>query len=188
LQKILALGITLLFSLVIPNFSFGQIPDIEMKASLKKGDYVESNLWFQNLNLTLAKGNSICPDSNCKYEIQDGTFNTLGSNDRYIGGTLKMENKSKSDSQGNFTSFNYYDLSGSFNLLESKENQDQKIFVYAGDLTLEKKGDSPQSYLYSSKVTLTEPTNAFVLTGAASNTTGNPVLDELKGIFGGSSK
>jgi len=171
LQKILALGIILLFSLVIPNFSFGQTPDIEMKANLKKGDYVESNLWFQNLNLTLAKGSSICPDNNCKYEIQEGTFNTLGSNDRYIGGTLKMENKSKSDSQGNFTSFNYYDLSGSFNLLESKENQAQKIFIYGGDLTLEKKGDSPQSYVYSSKVTLTEPMNAFVLTGETAGNT-----------------
>lgn len=163
------IGIILLFSLVIPNFSFGQIPDIEMKANLKKGDYVETNLWFQNLNLTLAKGNNICPENNCKYEIQDGTFNTLGSNERYIDGTLKMENKSKSDPQGNFTSFNYYDLSGSFNLVESKENQAQKIFTYAGDLTLEKKGDSPQSYLYSSKVTLTEPTNAFVLTGGAAS-------------------
>jgi len=37
------MGIAFLFSLVIPNFSFAQIPDIEMKANLKKGDYVETN-------------------------------------------------------------------------------------------------------------------------------------------------
>lgn len=140
-----------------------------MRANLKEGNYVDTNLWFQdeNMNLTLAKGNSICPDSNCKIEIQDGTFNTFGGTDRYISGTLKIEDKSKFDPQSNFTSFNYYDLSGSFSLLESKENQDQKIFLYSGDLTLEKKGDPPQSYVYSSKVTLTEPTNAFILTGNA---------------------
>jgi len=161
------IGIALLFSLVIPNFSFGQQNDIEMKANLKKGDYIDTNLWFpnENMNLSLAKGNSICPDSNCKLEIQDGTFNTFGSTDRYIGGTLKIEDKSKSDPQGNFTSYNYYDMSGSFSLLESKENQNQKIFLYGGDLTLEKKGDPPLSYGYSSKVTLEEPSNAFVLTG-----------------------
>jgi len=179
LQKILVLGIVLLFSLVISKNSFGQIPDIEIKGNLKKGDYVETNLWFQNLNLTLAKGSSICPDNNCKYELQDGTFNTFGSNDRDIDGTLKIENKSKSDPQGNFTSFNYYDLSGTFNLVESKENQAQKIFIYEGDLILEKKGDSPQSYAYPSKVTLTEPSHTFVLTGGAA---GDHIMNKTEAL------
>jgi hypothetical protein len=167
MQKILALGIIFLFSLVFPNFSFGQTPDIEMKANLKEGDYVDTNLWFQdeNMNLTLAKGISICPDSNCKIEIQDGTFSTLGGTDRYISGTLKIEDKSKFDPKGNFTSFNYYDLSGSFSLLESKENQDQKVFFYGGELKLDKKGNLPLTFPFSANVTLTEPSNAFVLTG-----------------------
>jgi len=141
LQKIIALGIIFGLSILItPNTTSGQSSsEIEMKANLKKGDYVETNLWFKNLNLIFGKGNNICPENNCRYEIQEGTFNTFGGNDRYIGGTLKIEDKSKFNPQSNLTSFNYYDLSGSFSLQESKENQTQKIFYYGGELKLEKK-------------------------------------------------
>src|SRR5688572_12106488 len=106
MQKFLGLAIVFGISILLtPNIISAQSStDIEIKANLKKGDYIDTNLWFpnENMNLSLAKGNSICPDSNCKIEIQDGTFNTLGSTDRYIGGTLKIEDKSKSDPQGNF--------------------------------------------------------------------------------------
>jgi hypothetical protein len=165
LQKILVLGI--IFGLAImmtSNITSGQSPsDIEIKANLKKGDYVETNLWFQTTNVTFGQGNKICPQNDCKYEFQDVTFNDYG-NSRYINGVLKIEDKS-SNSTGNFTSYKYYDLSGSFELQNSKESATEKILNYGGSLTLDKKGEVPENFEYESKVILSEPTNRFVLTG-----------------------
>jgi len=110
---------------MIPTISFAQSPpDIEINATMKKGDYVETNLWFQTSNITFGQGNKICPQNDCKYEFEDGTFNDYG-NTRYVSGTLKIEDKPKSS--GNFTSFNYFDLSGTFELQNSQESADQKI-------------------------------------------------------------
>ena len=162
MQKILALGIFGLVILIAPSITSGQASDIQIKANLKKGDYVETNLWFQTTNMTLGQGNQICPNNDCKYEFQDVNFNEFG-NDRYISGTLKIEDKSTS--AGNFTSFNYYDLSGNFALQNSKESPNEKILYYVGDLGMEKKSDAPGKVEYASKITLTEPQNRLVLTG-----------------------
>jgi hypothetical protein len=166
LQKILALGIIFgLAILMTPNITSGQSSsDIEIKANLKKGDIVETNLWFQTTNMTLGQGNEICPKNDCKYEFQDVTLNEFG-NDRYISGTLKIEDKSSNSTQGNFTSFNYYDLSGNFALQNSKESPNQKILYYVGDLGIEKKSDLPSKLEYKSKITITEPANTLVLIG-----------------------
>jgi hypothetical protein len=163
LKKILALGIFGLAILITPSITSGQSsPDIQIKANLKKGDYVETNLWFQTTNITFGQGNQICPQNDCKYEFQDVTFNDFG-NSRYINGVLKIEDKSTP--AGNFTSYNYYDLSGSFDLQNSKESANEKILNYAGSLGVEKKGEVPEKFEYESKVILTEPINRFVLTG-----------------------
>jgi hypothetical protein len=167
LQKILVLGIIFGLSILItPNITSGQSSsDIEIKANLKKGDYVETNLWFQTVNMILGQGNQICPNNDCKYEFQDVNFNEFG-NDRYISGTLKMEDKSTNETQGNFTSFKYYDLSGNFVLQNSKESPNEKILYYVGDLGMEQKSDAPSKVEYTSKITLTEPANTLVLTGS----------------------
>jgi hypothetical protein len=165
MQNLLALGIIFgLLTFTIPTALSVSNSDIDIKANLKKGDYMETNLWFQTTNMTLGQGNVICPQNDCKYEFQDVTFNEFGK-DRYISGTLKIEDKSSNSTQGNFTSFNYYELAGNFVLQNSKESPNEKILYYAGDLGIEKKSDSPNKLEYNSKITLTEPANILVLTG-----------------------
>ena len=72
------------------------------------------NIWLRH---------KICPNNDCEYELQDGTFNDYGGS-RFINGKLKLEDKSSSGN--NFTSFNYYDLTGSFELQNSKESPSEK--------------------------------------------------------------
>jgi hypothetical protein len=154
-----------LLLVLIPTTSFAQSPqDIVINATMKKGDYVETNLWFQTSNITFGQENKICPQNDCKYEFQDGTFNDYG-NTRYVSGTLKIEDKSKSS--GKFTSFNYFDVSGTFELQNSQESADQKIFNYSGDLKIEKKADVLANFEYVSKITLIEPANTFLLEGSS---------------------
>ena len=165
MQKLLALGIIFGFLvLTIPTALSVSNSDIEIRSNVKKGDYMDTNLWFQTANMTLGQGNEICPENNCKYEFQDVTFNEFGE-DRYISGTLKIEDKSSNSTQGNFTSFNYYSLSGNFVLQNSKESPNEKILNYVGDFGIEKKSDSPSKLEYQSKITLTQPANTLVLTG-----------------------
>ena len=90
------------------------------------------------------------------------SFNDYGDT-RYISGTLKIEDKSKSS--GNLTSFNYFEVSGTFELQNSNESPDEKIFYYSGDLKIEKKADVLANFEYVSKITLTEPANTFILEG-----------------------
>jgi len=125
---------------------------------------METNLWFQTVNMTLGQGNEICSQNNCKYEFQDVTFNEFGD-DRYISGTLKIEDKTSNSTEANFTSYNYYDLSGTFVLQNSKESPTEKILYYAGDLGIEKKSNTLEKFEYASKITLTEPANILLLTG-----------------------
>ena len=150
---------------LVPAFTLAQSPpDIQIGASMKKGDYVDTNLWFQTTNITFGQGNKICPQNDCKYEFQDGTFNDY-SNTRYISGTLKVEDKSKSS--GNFTSFNYFDVSGTFEVQNSNESPEERIFYYSGDLKIEKKADVLANFEYLSTITLREPSNTFILEGSA---------------------
>jgi hypothetical protein len=161
---VLSVAISLTIGLLMQVGHGQSSSDIEIKAKLKKGDYVETNLWFQTTNMTLGQGNEICPKNDCKYEFQDVNFNEFGK-DRYISGTLKMEDKSTNATQGNFTSFKYYDLSGNFALQNSKESPNEKILYYVGDLGMEQKSDAPSKVEYASKITITEPANTLVLTG-----------------------
>jgi hypothetical protein len=150
---------------MVPTITLAQSPpDIEIKSNMKKGDYVDTNLWFQTTNITFSQGNNICPQNDCEYEFQDGTFNDYGGT-RYITGTLKIEDKSKSS--GNFTSFNYFEVSGTFELQNSNESPTEKIFYYGGDLKIEKKADVLANFEYLSNITLSEPSNTFVLEGTS---------------------
>jgi hypothetical protein len=62
MQKVLALGIIFgSVALLTPTITSGlSSSDIEIKANLKKGDYIDTNLWFQKANLTFGQGNKIC--------------------------------------------------------------------------------------------------------------------------------
>ena len=113
--------------------SFAQTSDkIEIKTTLKEGNFIKSNLHFQNVNLTFGEGNTICPDNNCIYELQKTSFDDgFGAeNSKYLSGTLKIEDKS--NSEGDFISYAFFKLSGSFDLDSSKENPKtvQKICNY----------------------------------------------------------
>ena len=153
----------ILCSFSIANFSFGQSFNIEMGANLKKGAYDDNKLFFQNITLTFGNS-SKCYEKNFKYEVQNGTLDIFGNN-LDIDGTLKIEDKSKFDSQTNSTYYNYFDLSGSFRLDSSKENQTQKINYYGGELKLEKRGIQLLTFPFIANVTLTRSGDTFLLTG-----------------------
>jgi hypothetical protein len=102
------------------SFATDGIPsDISINATLKEGDYIESNLYFQNITISFGGQNSLCPDNQCSIEFQDTTFNEFGQN-RYFTGTLKVEDKANSDE--NFKAYNYYKIAGTFQLTSSREN------------------------------------------------------------------
>jgi|SoiMethySBSTD1v2_1073268.scaffolds.fasta_scaffold24787_2 hypothetical protein len=144
---------------------------IAMKAKLKQGPF-ESNLYFPDNNTIIAfnSKNKICPDDNCKHEFTNGTFNpsASGQDERYLSGTLKMEDKSKSTA--NFTSYKYYKLGGVMTHTpagsEGNSKMDEKITNYRGNLGIDP--EDPIFYpdfKYDSTITYGETSHAFNLTG-----------------------
>jgi hypothetical protein len=144
---------------------------IAMKAKLKQGPF-ESNLYFPDNNTTIAfnSKNKICPDDNCKYEFTNGTFHPSASGDdeRYLSGTLKMEDKSKSTT--NFTSYKYYKLGGIMIHTpagsEGNSKTGEKIINYRGNLGIDP--EDPIFYpdfKYDSTITYGETSHIFNLTG-----------------------
>jgi hypothetical protein len=142
---------------------------IKINATLKKGDFIDTNLHFQKTNLTFGEGSNICPDNNCIYEFQQTSFNEGFSvaNSRYLSGTLKIEDKA--NSVGNFISYSYYKFSGSFDLVNSKENSKtgEKILIYEGDLGLDTDNEifGTSEFEYESQINLYQPENRFELIG-----------------------
>jgi hypothetical protein len=133
-----------------------QKSDIIINATLKKGDYVESNLYFQNATVSFGAGNKICPKNDCIMQFEDTTFNEFGQ-DRILSGTLKVEDKANSTSE--FKSFSYYKLSGSFHLNRSMENAKtgEKILFYSGKLGIDTdEAIFNPEFDFDSKVKLTE--------------------------------
>jgi len=139
------------------------VNDISIRATVKEGNYVKTNLYFQNATISLLENNKICPRNDCAMEFQDTTFNEFGQ-DRLISGTLKVEDKANSTSD--FKSFIYYKLSGTFHLSRSTENTKtgEKIFFYDGKLGIDTQDAifNPE-FEFDSKVKLTE--TSFELTG-----------------------
>jgi hypothetical protein len=123
------------------RISFCQSSDtIEIKTLLKKDDFIKSSLHFQKTNLTFGNGSKICPEEdNCSYEFEKTTFDErFGiANTKYLLGTLQIGDKANTNS--NFISYRYYRLSGTFNLVDIKENikTGDKILIYEGNLLLD---------------------------------------------------
>lgn len=134
------LGLIALVVIMIPTYVLAQSwgETIQIRDTLKTGDYVSTNLYFQNATIKFGKGNDICPDNNCIMQLQDTTFNEFGQ-DRIISGTMKVEDKA--NSSGDFKTFVYYKLSGSFHLTRSVENAKtgNNTLFYQGDLGIDKK-------------------------------------------------
>jgi len=149
--------------------SFAQSLDtIEINSTLKKGNLIDSYLYFQNTNMTLGEGNKICPEINCLYEFEKTSFDNLfGDNSRTFSGTLKIEDKA--NSTGDSILYKYYKLSGSFDLINSTDNPEteDKIFVYKGDLGFDVDKDTfgKPDIKYESEVKLYQPENKLELMG-----------------------
>lgn len=149
--------------------SFAQSLDtIEINSTLKKGNLIDSYLYFQNTNMTLGEGNKICPEINCLYEFEKTSFDNLfRDNSRTFSGTLKIEDKA--NSTGDSILYKYYKLSGSFGLINSTDNPEteDKIFVYKGDLGFDVDKDTfgKPDIKYESEVKLYQPENKLELIG-----------------------
>ena len=152
------------------RISFCQSSDtIEIKTLLKKDDFIMSSLHFQKANLTFGDGSKICPENNCLYEFERTTFDErFGiANTKYLSGTLQIEENANSN--GNFISYRYYRLSGTFNLVDIKENTKtgDKILVYEGNLLLDT-GNAmyiPSKIEYKSQIKLHDVQNQLELYG-----------------------
>ena len=160
---------------IIPiRISFCQSFDtIEIKSLLKEDDFIKSSLHFQKANLTFGNGSKICPTNNCSYEFEKTTFDEIfgEANTKYLSGTLQIEDKASSN--GNFISYRYYRLSGTFNLVNSKENTktEDKIWNYEGDLLLDTGNAmfSPSKVEYKSEIKLYPLQNKLELYGKINN-------------------
>ena len=150
--------------------SFCQSSDkIEIKTLLKKDDFIMYRLHFQKANLNFGDGSKICTENNFSYEFERTTFDErFGiANTKYLSGTLQIEDNANSN--GNFISYRYYRLSGTFNLVDIKENTKtgDKILVYEGNLLLDTGNAmySPSKIEYKSQIKLHDAQNQLELYG-----------------------
>jgi hypothetical protein len=156
---------------IIPiRISFSQSSDtIEIKTLLKKYDFIKSSLHFQKTNLTFGNGSKVCPENNCSNEFEKTTIDErFGiANTKYLSGTLQIEDKANINS--NFISYRYYRLSGTFNLVDTKENikTGDKILIYEGNLLLDTGNAmySPSKIEYKSQIKLYDGQNHLELYG-----------------------
>jgi hypothetical protein len=160
----------LAFSILIMGVFHGaySINSIGFTAKLKEGTFIESNLYFpeNETKFTFGTNNKICPANTCKYQFTDGTFSTFGDNDRYLDGTLKIQDKVS----GGFISYKYYKLAGTMALTDSVENAKtgQKIDHYHGDLGIDVKDPIFfPAMRYNSQVIYNENSNMFTLRGTS---------------------
>jgi hypothetical protein len=119
--KIFVIAIVINITIIPIRISFCQSSDtIEIKTQLKKDDFIKSSLHFQKTNLTFGDGSKIHPENNCSYEFEKITFDEdlEITNTKYLLGTLKIEDNA--NSSGNYISYIYYRLSGTFNLVDIK--------------------------------------------------------------------
>ena len=137
---------------------------INIETKLKNGPF-ESSLYFpDNTTVIFSDNSKICPDNDCKYEFTNGTFSpsALGKGERYLSGTLKIEDKATSTP--NFTSYKYYKIGGTMAVAGTKASE--KITDYRGDLGLDT--EDPIFYpelKYDSMIIYDGKTNLFSLLG-----------------------
>ena len=168
--KIFVIVIVINITIIPIKISFCQSSDtIEIKTQLKKDDFIKSSLHFQKTNLTFGDGSKICPENNCSYEFEKTTFNDELeiTNTKYLLGTLKIEDNANSND--NYISYRYYRLSGTFNLVDIKENikNEDKILIYEGNLLLDTGNAmySPSKIEYKSQIKLYDAQNQLGLYG-----------------------
>lgn len=92
----------------------------------------------------------------------------MDENDRYLSGTLKIQDKASSS--GGFVSYKYYKVAGTMTLTDSMENPTtgQKIDHYHGDLGIDTKDPIFfPAMRYDSQVIYNENSNMFTLRGTA---------------------
>ena len=138
---------------------------------IKKGTFFSSNFYVQNdkVNFTFGNTNPLCPNNNCSYKFEDGQFSDslFGENDKVFSGVLKIEDKK--NSEGNFTSYINYKMSGLLHLVNTKENTQtgEKIDSYKGDLGFDTEDAlfAPQ-HKYGSVAIFDEATGKFQLKGS----------------------
>jgi len=152
------------------GYSFAQLSDsIEIASKLKEGNLIQSYLYFQETNMTFGKGNELCFQNDCLYEFEKTSFDDLfGDDSRTFSGTLKIENKKKSDTDS--ISYDYYKLSGTVNLINTDENPEtgNKILIYEGNIVFELNDEisATKKIEYASQVKLYQPDNKFELIGS----------------------
>lgn len=127
------LGLSYFFSPVLAQITAEKPNDVTINATVKGGDYIQSNLYFQNATISFGSPNKVCPNMNCSLEFRDTTFNEFGR-DRIMSGTLKVEDTV--NSTPNLKSFVFYILSGTFHLVRSLENlkTGEQVLFYTGQL------------------------------------------------------
>ena len=151
------------------GYSFAQLSDsIEIESKLKEGNLIQSYLYFQETNMTFGEGNELCSQNDCLYEFEKTSFDDLfGDDSRTFSGTLKIENKKKSDTDS--ISYDYYKLSGTLNLINTDENPEtgRKILIYEGNIVFELNDEisATKKIEYTSQVKLYQPDNKFELIG-----------------------
>lgn len=156
-QIYVGISASLLLIIIGLSYCFAETPnDITINGNLK-----DNNL--ENVVISFATGNRLCPDNQCVKEFQDTTFIGLDP-DKTLSGTLKIEDKSNSNAD--FMSFNYYKVYGNFHLSNSKENvkTGKKFLFYSGTLNLDKNDVllKPE-FKFESQITLSQ--DNFQLTG-----------------------
>lgn len=166
--------LTLVFLIITPVIiSFAQPSDtIQLTTTLKEGNFIEAYLYFQETNMSLGEGNKLCPQDNCLYEFERTSFDNLfGDESRTFSGTLKIEDKE--NSEVDYISYEYYKMSGTFDLINSEENPEtgSTIFIYKGDLGFEMDDEifGTKKIEYESQVKLYQPENKLQLIGKIKN-------------------
>jgi hypothetical protein len=145
---------------------------IFINGTIKQGTFFSTNYYLQhNVRFTFGNTNPLCPN-NCKYKFEDGDFSDslFGENDKVLSGVLKIEDKE--NSEGNFTSYINYKMSGVMHLIKTKENREtgEQIDIYKGDLGFDTEDAvfAPK-YEYASTSTYDHSSGLFELKGISKN-------------------
>ena len=144
---------------------------LDINGIIKKGTFFSTNFYVQNDNMkfTFGNPNPLCPTTDCIYKFEDGSFHESlfgGGNDKVFTGVLKIEDKE--NSQGNFTSYTNYKMSGILHLVSTKENKGtgEEIDTYKGDIGFDTEDAvfTPQ-FKYATNATHDLATGQFELKG-----------------------
>ncbi len=112
---------------------------LDINGIIRKGTFFSTNFYVHDgdMKFTFGNPNPLCSNSDCNYKFEDGSFSESlfgGGNDKVFSGVLKIEDKQ--NSEGNFTSYTNYKMSGVLHLVNTKENKEtgEEIDTYKGDL------------------------------------------------------